>query len=525
MASRLPEVQAQLGFSDAAEAWSSEDTPSNLARFLGSLRNASPEARVDASLVDVVDSASRSLHQASQRHKPSAQLVLSGMSSADRTETLVWLVQAFSVMSFSDGLLFDTAMLLDRYYACAPHEDHGSGSSQRKLLAAVCMAMKTGSPVDTHSHLRQVITHLGRDQVPFDEVLGAELHMLRKLRFTVGTPTARDFLEAICSRLGHGRPLEPWRCLAEYLLQLTLVEAPMHYRYPHAVLAGAAVALALHATRAPCGAYTVLLEDLATHSPEAAAPHGPLVQCCAALHVLWVRSTAARAMEQNTYAESVAWKFARPCHFGVSSMTPTATSPTSLPPPSPTPSFQPGVVQDDLDEAIHILQGLSLDNGVDGATRLEDCRRPGRSTHGDGCAETAEDLVGRAASAVAAVGKASEDPQAAAALSARLRGVAEVSWRVRLVLARHGWSGGRFRILPNCEQLLRDLVRSARNRVNPKVVQASQPKEPKEPKEPRDMRAVAAVAASAADSRRRRSSSWCGHRCAVLVPTSVPQSP
>merc|ERR1719159_1280929 len=58
----------------------------------------------------------------------------------------------------------------------------------------------------------------------------------------------------------------------------------------------------------------------------------------------------------------------------------------------------------------------------------------------------------------------SEEPRWANALSERLRGLAESSWKVRWVLARHGWNGGRFRIPPDREQLLRDLVRTSRNR-------------------------------------------------------------
>merc|ERR1719159_2173696 len=100
--------------------------------------------------------------------------------------------------------------------------------------------------------------------------------MLQKLRFNVGTPTARDFLEAFSARLS-GDHISPtcWS-LAEFLLQLTLVDANLHYRYAHAVLAGASLALAMYSTRATTSAYLALLEDLALHCPDAALPHGTL---------------------------------------------------------------------------------------------------------------------------------------------------------------------------------------------------------------------------------------------------------
>merc|ERR1719352_2203601 len=170
-------------------------------------------------------------------------------------------------MHFADSLLFDTALLLDRYYACLPREDIRGGASQRKLLAAVCMALKTGSPVDTQLPLRQVVTHLGRDQVPFDEVLVAELGMLRQLRFQVSTPTAKDFLEALTTRLGCDRAASACNSLADFLLQLTLMDASLFYRHPHAILAASALTLALFTTRAPTSSFTAVLEDLSLHCP------------------------------------------------------------------------------------------------------------------------------------------------------------------------------------------------------------------------------------------------------------------
>merc|ERR1719323_2982681 len=177
------------------------------------------------------------------------------------------------------------------------------------------MALKTGSLVDNQLPLRQLVTHLGRDQVPFDEVLVAELAILKKLRFDVGTPTARDFLEALSTRLNGERASGVLQSLADFLLQLTLVDAGLHYRYPHAVLAAAVLVLALHATRTPPPAYMALLEDLALHCPEAAAPSGPLMQCCAAVHVLWVRSAGGH--DQSNYSRHVCAKFSRKDHHNV----------------------------------------------------------------------------------------------------------------------------------------------------------------------------------------------------------------
>jgi len=391
---------------------------SSLSRFFAALQDcASPEARTDATLADVVDSALRSLHEVSQRHMPSAQMLAEGFAPASRQEMLVWLLQAFDVMHFSDNLLFDTSLLLDRYYASQPPPEEGVGGAQRKLLAAVCTALKTGSPVEQlQCPLRQVVTHLGRDQVPFDAVLVAELAMLRQLRFQVSTPTAKDFLEALTTRLGCDRAASACNSLADFLLQLTLMDASLFYRHPHAILAASALTLALFTTRAPTSSFTAVLEDLSLHCPDAVNHQGLLVQCIGALHFLWVRSVSNGPEQQPQYARVLVSKFARQSLHSASSVTPPPFPPTTVPPTVQSWTHQ--AAQDEFDEAISLLhQSVS-----------------------------------------------SEEPRWATVLSERMRGLAESSWKVRWVLARHGWNGGRFRVPPDREQLIRDLTRSSRNR-------------------------------------------------------------
>lgn len=442
-----------------------EESTSQLSRFFASLKNhASIEVRSDAVLADLADSASRSLHQTSLRHQPCAQDLLEGLSHSDRQETLIWLVQAYDVMHFQDGLLFDTALLLDRYYACRPDEDSRIGSSQRKLLAAVCMALKTGAPWDVQLSLRQVVKHLGRDQVPFDEVLAAELAMLSKLRFDVGTPTAHNFLEALSTRLTMSlRMTEVCKSLAEFLLQLTMGDAHVHYRFPHAVLAAAVLVLALCATRAPVTAHVALQQDLALYCHEAAQPNGTLAQCVIAVHMLWLRSTTLQ--EQSQFAFHVCQKFSRLAHHAVSSITPPLMPPSNYMPVQPLRSLTArSAQQDDLDAAVCVVhQSISEDS------------------------DEAE----------------SRDPQLwAGALAVRLRSIADASWRVRSILVRHGWAAGRFRRPPGREQLLRDLLRAAKGKEKPsEKVSNKENKEP--PRTPSNLQDAAA---------RRRSSSWCGQR-------------
>lgn len=287
---------------------------STLSSFFASQRNlTSPEERVQATLADVADSACRTLHQTSQKHMPCAIQLLEGLPRADRQETLTWMAQAFDVMNFPQTLFFDTALLLDRYYARLPKEDLSTAESQRRILAAVCVAIKTGSNAETQLPLRQVVTHLGHDEVPFDEVIAAELCILRKLRFDVGTPTPRDFLEALGARLKELQVAPENMSLADYLLQLSLADAVFHYRYPHAVLAAAALLLALSSTGAGAAPHTVVLEDLALYVEEA-DQSGMLAQCRRELHALWVTA----CQEQNLYVHHLRLKFAKRSFHGVS---------------------------------------------------------------------------------------------------------------------------------------------------------------------------------------------------------------
>lgn len=295
---------------------------------------------MDASLAEFVDSSLRSLHRASERHLPSIDALLEGLPEEHRQETLCWLLQAFDVMNFPDALLFDTALLLDRYYA-ALSADEGPGGAQRKLLAAVSTALKTGCPLDLQLPLRAVMTHLARDQIPFEQMVQAELAMLSTLDFHAGTPTSRDFLEALCARLIAGvvGGLSPaWRSLAEFLLQLSLLDASLHFRHPHGVLAASCIALALWVLRAPQVAFEILLEDFALF---AAGDTCDMVASCADIHQLWARNIAGSG-EQSVYAQHLCVKFGRVCHYQVGTLMPPPAPPPQIP---PTETFTPQAVE------------------------------------------------------------------------------------------------------------------------------------------------------------------------------------
>mmetsp|Transcript_42599 Transcript_42599/g.123813 ORF Transcript_42599/g.123813 Transcript_42599/m.123813 type:complete len:384 (-) Transcript_42599:148-1299(-) len=311
--------------------------PSQVSAYLsGFRRSPSPEVREDGGAVDVVDDVWRSLHKSSEASMPRAWLLFRAISQLDRRENVSWSVQAFKCMSFSDEALFQSVLLMDRFYERQPPQfEVNAHDSQSKLLASVSLALKAGRRDDVEAPLRDLLTHLGNNQVPFDDVIRAELVMLRALKYLTGTPTALDFLDAFSARLSELVP-----SLANYLLHMTLFDANLHYQYPHAILAAAAMALALFAIGAPDVAYDILLEDLSVCMPME-EPALKLVPCCVELHALWVQSAARPAVfpQDDVLRE----KFAHERYHRVSGIPPPVLPPLLLAerPPQRPPTLRP----------------------------------------------------------------------------------------------------------------------------------------------------------------------------------------
>lgn len=448
---------------EVSEVGSGVSSSSAVQFFAARRDNSSPEERADACLVEVVDSALHVQHQVAEKHRPLAEKILEGIPAAHRQETLQWLLQAFDVMHFNDSLVFDAALVLDRYYANG-QTDESPGAAQRILLASVCTALKTGSPVEMQLPLKQMVMHLGRDQVPFEEVLVAELLMLRKLKFHVGTPTARDFMEGMWARLEKESKNEACWHLAEFLLQLAIIDAPLFYKFPHAILSSSCLVLAFQTTRAPQSVYSAMLEDLALQLGDDVQPRQVMLDCVQRIHQHWVRCLA--ATEPNTFVAHLCKKFSFPKRHSVSSFAPPSAPPVSIQPAAcpAAPGFG-----DELEEAILLVQ------------QSIQCR----------------EAFG------AAVDYGSPSAPWAATLAARLSGSAERSVRLKSVLARHGWgSAGRFRRPPDLEALLRDLCERRCMRTIPPGLTRATP----------TCSSGASAQAASGRRRQRRAASWGGYR-------------
>jgi len=252
--------------------------------------------------------------------------------------------------------------------------------------------------------------------------------------------------------------------LAEFLLQLTIIDAPLYYKFPHSILSSSCLVLALQTTRAPQVAYSAIWEDLALHFHDDVQPRQAMLDCVQRVHQHWVRCLS--ATEPNTFVTHLCKKFSYPKRHSVSSFAPPSAPPVSIEPAAcpAAPGFG-----DELEEAILLVQ------------QSIQCR----------------EAFG------AAVDYGTPSAPWAATLAARLSGSAERSVRLKSVLARHGWSAaGRFRRSPDLEALLRDLCERRCMRTTPPGLTRASP----------SCSSAASAQATGGRRRQRRASSWGGYR-------------
>jgi hypothetical protein len=205
----------------------------------------------------------------SERHLPDAESVLKNFPAGEREKTLAWLFQVCATVNFQDSVLHLAVRLLDRYCAAlaAPIPVE---RLQLVTVAILSISLKMNGSIDANSKppkLQDLLVHLTQRRFTIQEIFREEHDVLLALRFEVPLATAADLLDTFL--LPHGLPDQseipsPVRCLAQFLLQLSLLDAPLQYRYPHAVLAAGAVYVALWCTQRGSEQMLALLQDVAT---------------------------------------------------------------------------------------------------------------------------------------------------------------------------------------------------------------------------------------------------------------------
>lgn len=237
------------------------------------------EMRADACLQDFAPALLRACHLQSEQHVPcSGEAVCATVAPREREQIILWLLQVGMARALTDEAVFAAVLMFDRYCAQLRTGPVAPGSLHLVVTAILSVALKVTGPPDDVNKVRRhrdLLADLGRGQFTAEEVFKEEVRVTSSLEFNLTVPTSLDFLRAFLlpfSPPGQPEGLSPVTCLARFLLQLSLAEPSLQYRYPHAVLAAGSVYVALWCTRAQPGRVAGLLGDLAASVSGADGP-------------------------------------------------------------------------------------------------------------------------------------------------------------------------------------------------------------------------------------------------------------
>lgn len=249
-------------------------------------------------LVDVVDGIFQTQHILSMRHRPRAEDVTTNFNATLRGQIVNWLAASCHAMRFDDQLLHGAVLTLDRYSASLA-KPIADAELLSVSLAALCTEMKLA----THDEFpygcwQRSLLHLGQGRVGLQQILAAEMEILRRLGFNVWIPNTLTFLQGLGLRLSQGvavrqrngrpglaSPISALQmALAQILSEVALCDPDFQYAYPPVAIAAGALGLALLSTCSEACArpnaleyqldlhelltlHDTLLEDVASYCP------------------------------------------------------------------------------------------------------------------------------------------------------------------------------------------------------------------------------------------------------------------
>jgi len=222
----------------------------------------------DDSYYELACDALREIHKRCERHQISADSVLNKFAPEDRERTLLWLFQVCATVNVDDSVLHSSVLLLDRFLAMqtAPIPNE---RLQLVTVAIVSISLKFhGDPNDRSKapKLQEFLVCLGHRQFSVSQIFAMEHEVLLGLQYSVSIPAALDFLDAyLLLYMEHGdMRASQIRCLSKFLLQLSLLDATLHYCHPPELLAAGAVYAALCCLQLEADYRSTLLERVAS---------------------------------------------------------------------------------------------------------------------------------------------------------------------------------------------------------------------------------------------------------------------
>lgn len=296
---------------------------SSASRHLEGLsRSQDPEIAIDAVMSSIVNEVCRAGHKLSERNRPRSAGELAGaIDPRHRAELINWMVQAFDVLRFDDGILHSVVLTLDRYYA-ARAQVIDVTEIQRVLLSAVCTEMKLCGTEDfPRGRWQQVLAHLCHGRISLQAILQTEFEVLAQLHFAVCVPTTLTFLRELGLHVqGKSFSGKQPMVLALFLLELALFEPALQYGHSHVVLAAAALSGALRSLEEAMPQHQgeclelrgALMQDLVAYSPSQLLESDEVLDCEEELLGLWWASaTGASSCTWAAFYPHLVTKFAR----------------------------------------------------------------------------------------------------------------------------------------------------------------------------------------------------------------------
>jgi len=260
--------------------------------FTGVQAGGCVENLADLDLRDLAKGGSllRSRHQESELSRPEAEAVLNRLPASEREQVVLWLVQVCTLRQLPDSVLHSAVLLLDRFVAAVKEPLHLHRLHLR-VLAILGITLKisgtSAGAAGRPGRLRELLLNLSQGQYTMTQIVEAEIEVMQVLGFVVAAQSPLDFLESlslpyqpppaapVIQHPAGGSPnsasssssdgtISPVLCLATFLLQLSLGDSELLYKYPHVVLAAGALHVALWCTKASPACSAALLMDVAT---------------------------------------------------------------------------------------------------------------------------------------------------------------------------------------------------------------------------------------------------------------------
>jgi len=195
-------------------------------------------------------------HEQSMRHLPTASAILKHSDEPEHLASVNWILRATSCFSIPDEVACSAVLLFDRY--CAACQGRKAPESLSVVaLACISTALKVHGEIgnrpwwDSIRHcLHRVLQQLCHGNLSAREIFAAENQVLRVLGFCVTSPSPLELVDALLGRLGGAFDSDKTRksrlrLLAAFLVQLSLADVWLQYRYPHMTLAASAISIAL----------------------------------------------------------------------------------------------------------------------------------------------------------------------------------------------------------------------------------------------------------------------------------------